>query len=261
MSNVEIKYHNSVIPIFMAGVGGCGKTTTAGLLKTMLDSAILAPGNTRKAYASFAEKYPQFADAIDTSRETQSSNDHGRAAIALQYHIFNEYSNHVSRSIDEANKAEAKFVIFDRSPWCHAAYFDYTLSKAASFMTTSENSYIRQCCSRFNMMMNMLQERSFYDPYGSKLTKYVIEDAIVLQFVSGPTALNEIRNKCDDGMRDVDIMKNARIEYQINARLRDMLSPAMHCTKRFAAKSFSTTANEIANDFANEILGYTSLWP
>ena len=259
----------SVTPIFFAGVGGCGKTTTAKMLATVLD-ARFAPSRTRDSYASFKEKYPKYADAINTERETQHSTDFGMAALALQMYIMQEFEKYAMQEIVTANAAGAQYVIFERTPWCHASYLRLTVDnaevcKVKGFQHIHE---IRQTHSCFARMMRGFMERSFEQSYYAasdsfKLTVtageqslFQFEDAIVVHLRTSDAALQRIAEFGSDGMRDVSIRKNAMMRQYLIRMLNDPLAAYNYCIRTMEYAAFSSPADEltaiIAMDIYNE---------
>ena len=266
---METKIKPPVTPIFFAGVGGCGKTTTAKALAATL-GARLAPSRTRDSYASFKEKYPGYADAINTERETQRSTDFGMAALALQLHIMQEFEKYVMQEIVSANAAGDTYVIFERTPWCHASYLRLTIEnaevcKVKGFKHIHE---VRQAHSCYARMMRCFMERSFEQscyaasdslqlmvPAG-KQPLFHIEDAIVVHLRTGDAALQRIAQYGGDGMRDVSIRKNAMMRQYLIRMLNDPLSAHNYCVRTMEYAAFSEPADEltaiIAMDIANE---------
>lgn len=266
---METQFERPVTPIFFGGVGGCGKTTTAKMLAGIL-RARLAPSRTRDSYASFKEKYPGYAAAINTERETQRSTDFGMAAIALQLHIMQEFEKYVMQEIVAANAAGEQYVIFERTPWCHASYLRLTIEnaevcKVKSFKDIHE---VRQAQSCYARMMRCFIERSFeqshYAASGSLQLMvpvssewyFQIEDAIVVHLNTSDAALQFIEKAGADGMRDVSIRKNAMMRQYLIRMLNDPLATHNYCIRTMEYAAFSEPADEltaiIAMDIANE---------
>ena len=266
---METKIKPPVTPIFFAGVGGCGKTTTAKMLAATL-GARLAPSRTRDSYASFKKKYPNYADVINTERETQRSTDFGMAALALQQHIMQEFEKYVMREIVAANAAGDTYVIFERTPWCHASYLRLTIEnaeicKVKSFKHIHE---VRQAHSCYVRMMRCFTERSFEQSYyaaydslklmvpAGKQWFFQIEDAIVVHLNTNDAALQRIAEFGGDGMRDVSIRKNAMMRQYLIRMLNDPLAAYSYCIRTMEYAAFSEPADEltaiIAMDICNE---------
>ena len=257
----------SVTPIFFAGVGGCGKTTTAKLLAGMLGGR-LAPSRTRDSYSSFKTAHPRFADAINTSRETQHSSDDGQAAIALQMHIMQQYEQYVCDEIMRGNKDGIPYVIFERSPWCHAGYMRETIMQAAYLQLNhfSRCGMVRSAHSAYARMMRGFMERNFWEssnaifdvqalmrPSDSEQL-YQIEDAIVVHLRCGPKEIRHINAYCADGMRDTSMVKNMRLQHSLLSAFNDPTQSHNYVTHHIAHTAFSRTANEMANTITNQVL-------
>lgn len=256
-----------VTPIFFAGVGGCGKTTTAKLLAEMLGGR-LAPSRTRDSYSSFKTAHPRFADAIDTSKETQHSSDDGQAAVALQMHIMQQYEQYVCDEIMRANCDGIPYVIFERSPWCHAGYMRETIAEAQYLQINhfSKCGMVRTAHSAHARMMRGFMERTFWEssnaifnvhslmrPSGSDQL-YQIEDAIVVHLRCGPKELNRINGECADGMRDTSMAKNMRLQHSLLNAFNDPAQSHNYVTHHIAHTAFSRTASKMANTIANQVL-------
>lgn len=256
-----------VTPIFFAGVGGCGKTTTAKLLAGMIGGR-LAPSRTRDSYSSFKTAHPRFADAIDTSKETQHSSDDGQAAVALQMHIMQQYEQYVCDEIMRANRDGIPYVIFERSPWCHAGYMRETIMQAAYLQLNhfSKCGMVRvaHCCH--NRMMNGFAERNFMQSYYSELLAapelfckdkehlLQIEDAIVVHLRCGPKEIHRISVEGSDGMRDTSMAKNVRFQSAMSNAFADPTQPHNYVAHYITHTAFSRTPNEMANTIANQVL-------
>ena len=256
-----------VTPIFFAGVGGCGKTTTAKLLAGMIGGR-LAPSRTRDSYNSFKIAHPRFADVINTSKETQHSSDDGQAAIALQMHIMQQYEQYVCDEIMSANCDGIPYVIFERSPWCHAGYMRETLMQAQYLQLNhfSKCGMVRTAHSSHARMMRGLMERSFWQSstavfnveslMGSSGNEhlYQIEDAIVVHLDADLAALHRILRDANDGMRDTSMAKNLRHATYVRAALDDPTQAHNYVTHRIRHTAFSRAPNEMANAIANQVL-------
>lgn len=257
----------SVTPIFFAGVGGCGKTTTAKLLAPMLGGQ-LAPSRTRDSYSSFKTAHPRFADVIDTSRETQHSSDDGQAAIALQMHIMQQYEQYVCDEIMRANCDGIPYVIFERSPWCHAGYMRETIAEAQYLQINhfSKCGMVRTAHSAHARMMRGFMERTFWEssnaifnvhslmrPSGSDQL-YQIEDTIVVHLRCGPKEIHHISVEGSDGMRDTNIAKNIRFQNAMSNTFTDPTQPHNYVAHYITHTAFSRTASEMANAIANQVL-------
>lgn len=256
-----------VTPIFFAGVGGCGKTTTAKLLAGMIGGR-LAPSRTRDSYNSFKTAHPRFADMINTSKETQHSNDDGQAAIALQMHIMQQYERYVVDEIVCANADDIPYVIFERSPWCHAGYMRETIMQAAYLQMNhfSKCGMVRSAHSAHARIMHGFAERSFMQSYYSELLAapelfakdkehlLQIEDAIVVHLRCGPKEIHRISVEGSDGMRDTNIAKNMRFQNAMSNAFADPTQPHNYVAYHITHTAFSRTANEMANTITNQVL-------
>ena len=253
-----MEYKRAVTPIFFAGVGGCGKTTTAKVLATAL-GARLAPSRTRDSYASFKERFPGYADAINTERETQRSTDFGMAALALQQHIMQEFEKYVMQEIATANAAGDQFIIFERTPWCHASYLRLAIDnaevcKVKSFKHIHE---VRQAQACYARMMRCFMERSFEQSYYSASDslqlmvpaghqwRFQIEDAIVVHLRTSDAALQRIAEFGGDGMRDISIRKNAMMRQYLIRMLNDPLATYNYCVRMMEYAAFSLPAEQL----------------
>jgi len=265
-----MEYKRAVTPIFFAGVGGCGKTTTAKLLADVL-GAKLAPSRTRDSYASFKERFPGYADAINTERETQQSNDYGMAALALQLHIMQEFEKYVMQEIAAANAASEQYLIFERTPWCHASYLRLTIDnaeicKVKSFKHIHE---VRQAQACYTRMMRCFMERSFEQSYytasdslqllvpAGMQWRFQIEDAIVVHLRTSDEALQRIAQFGGDNMRDTSIRKNAMMRQYLIRMLHDPLATYNYCVKLLEYTAFSEPADELTAIIGMDILNET----
>lgn len=264
-----MEYKRAVTPIFFAGVGGCGKTTTAKLLADVL-GAKLAPSRTRDSYASFKEKFPGYADAINTERETQQSNDYGMAALALQLHIMQEFEKYVCEQIIRANAEGLRFVIFERTPWCHASYLRLTIENAevCKVQSFKDVELVRKAYTCYARIMRIFIERncehSYYATNDGKLTipadrqDYCnIEDAIVVHLRTSDEALQRIAQFGGDNMRDTSIRKNAMMRQYLIRMLHDPLVAHNYCVKLLEYTAFSEPADELTAIIGMDILNET----
>lgn len=257
----------SVTPIFFAGVGGCGKTTTAKLLAGMIGGR-LAPSRTRDSYNSFKTAHPRFANVIDTSRETQHSSDDGQAAMALQMHIMQQYERYVVDEIVCANCDGIPYVIFERSPWCHAGYMRETIAQAQYLQMNhfSKCGMVRTAHSAHARMMRGFMERTFRESSNAIFNAhslmrpsdsdqlYQIEDAIVVHLRCGPKEIHRISVEGSDGMRDTNIAKNIRFQNTITNAFTDPTHKHNYVAHYITHTAFSRTPNEMANAIANQVL-------
>lgn len=263
----ETKIRPPVTPIFFAGVGGCGKTTTAKMLAGMIGGQ-LAPSRTRDSYNSFKIAHPRFADLIDTSRETQRSSDDGQAAVALQMHIMQQYEQYICDEIMSANANDIPYVIFERSPWCHVGYMRETIMQAAYLQMNhfSKCGMVRMTHSVYARMMRSLVERNFSQSSNAvfniealtdrsaKEHLYQIEDAIVVHLRCGPKEIHHISVEGSDGMRDTNIAKNIRFQNVMSNTFADPTQPHNYVAHHITHTAFSRTASEMANAIANQVL-------
>lgn len=256
-----------VTPIFFAGVGGCGKTTTAKLLAGMIGGR-LAPSRTRDSYSSFKTAHPRFADIINTSKETQHSNDDGHAAIALQMHIMQQYEQYVCNEITSANCDGIPYVIFERSPWCHAGYMRETITQAAYLQINhfSKCGMVRSAHSAHARMMRGLIERSFWESSNAIFNIHalmreadrellcLIEDAIVVHLRCGPKEIHHINADCADGMRDTSMTKNMSLQHSLLSAFNDPTQAHNYVTHHISHTAFSRAPSEMANTIANQVI-------